>query len=123
MVSERAVPKVAIIVFGLAETLIFLEGCHVQVLIEHVSSPCGLGASCSSGLGGFGPLAAGHSLIPVSVQERKDEFNALLALSYWLLAPPPGESAPKPGLSAFPVLSLGSGRTAGYELLPGCFLT
>lgn len=29
----------------------------------------------------------------MSVRERKDEFNALLALSYWLLAPPPGESA------------------------------
>lgn len=39
MVSERAVPKVAMTVFGLAETLTFPEGCHVQVLIEHVFPP------------------------------------------------------------------------------------
>ena len=39
MVSERAVPKVAITVFGHAETLIFLEGCCAQVLIEHVFPP------------------------------------------------------------------------------------
>lgn len=36
-----------------------------------------------------------------------------------LPAPPPGESALSPVLSAFPVLLSGSGRTAGCELRPG----
>lgn len=119
VVSKWAVPKAANTGFGRAETLIFLEGCRGQVLIQYVWP----GSISRFWVGGFRPLAPWPRLIPVSAQERKDEFNVLLALPYRPLAPPPGESALQPGLSAFPVSSLGSGRTAGCELFPGRFWT
>ena len=36
MVSKWAVPRAANTGFGHAETLIFLEGCHGQVITQHL---------------------------------------------------------------------------------------
>lgn len=94
VVSKWAVLKEANTGFGRAETLIFLEGCCGQVLIQYVWP----GSILWFWVGGFRPLAPGPSLIPVSAQERKDELNVLLALPYRLLAPPPSDSALQPGL-------------------------